>query len=240
MHQYTYQLDDELRAIEDPAGYRELGFSRKLRVPSDTIQNLMEPIREFRDKTETRRQKFLEEVQKGMRIEQNKKAMEIVKRHGMMVMATLMIGFWDETEEDRRDLMKFVRPYVDHFGLNVITPFPGTKFFEEMERLGRLKTKDWSKYDMIEAVMDTRYNTAEEITEAHISMMRKYYWHPRELWKTFFSCKPILRHHHWHFLRIGVTAFEHEVFGSPMWVQENYQTFDDYLKERGRPLAPRL
>ncbi|UCC66543.1 MAG: cobalamin-dependent protein [Deltaproteobacteria bacterium] len=185
-------------------------------------------------------QKFLDEVQKRIRMEQNKRAMEIVRRHGMMMMATLMMGFWDETEDDRRELLKFVHPYVDHFGLNVITPYPGTKFYEEMERLGRLKTKDWSKYDQIEAVMDTRYNTAEEITEAHISLMRRYYWHPRELWKTFFSRRPIIKHQHRHFLKIGVTAFKHEVFGSPMWVQETYQTFEEYLKERGRPLASGL
>jgi hypothetical protein len=40
-----------------------------------------------------------------------------------------------------------------------------------------------------------------------------------------------------HFLKIEVTAFKHEVFGSPMWVQEIYQTFEDYLKERGKPLT---
>jgi hypothetical protein len=39
----------------------------------------------------------------------------------------------------------------------------------------------------------------------------------------------------WHFLKIEVTAFKHEVFGSPMWVQKTYRTFEDYLKERGKP-----
>jgi hypothetical protein len=41
----------------------------------------------------------------------------------------------------------------------------------------------------------------------------------------------------WHFLKIGITAFKHEVFGFPMWVQETYQTFEDYRKERGKPLT---
>lgn len=205
-------------------------------------EDLMDGLREagvyqFMIGIEHASQKFLDEIQKHTRMEQNKRAMEIVHGHGMMVMATLMVGFWDETEEDRRRLMRFVRPYVDHFGLNVVTPYPGTAFFEEMERLGRLKTKDWSKYDQIEAVMDTRYNTAAEVTEAHISLMRRYYWHPWRFWKTLFTFKPIIKHQHWHFLKIGVTAFKHEVFGSPMWVQETYQTFEDYLKERGKPLA---
>jgi hypothetical protein len=43
-----------------------------------------------------------------------------------------------------------------------------------------------------------------------------------------------------HFLKIGVTAFRHEVFGSPLWVQETCQTVEDYLKERGNPLGAEL
>ncbi|MCJ7663190.1 MAG: hypothetical protein MUO24_03005 [Desulfobacterales bacterium] len=39
----------------------------------------------------------------------------------------------------------------------------------------------------------------------------------------------------WHFLKIGVTAFTHEVFGFPRWMQETYQTLEDYLKGRGKP-----
>ncbi|OGP55914.1 MAG: hypothetical protein A2Y65_04560 [Deltaproteobacteria bacterium RBG_13_52_11] len=58
--------------------------------------------------------------------------------------------------------------------------------------------------------------------------------------RTIQSNKPIIKHQHWHFLKIGVTAFKHEVFGFPMWVQETYQTFEDYLKERGKPQAPGL
>jgi hypothetical protein len=66
--------------------------------------------------------------------------------------------------------------------------------------------------------------------------MRKYYWQPKEVFKAFFSRNKILRHHHKHFLGIGITAFKHEVFGSPMWQQETFQEFEDYIKERGVPL----
>jgi radical SAM superfamily enzyme YgiQ (UPF0313 family) len=115
----------------------------------------------------------------------------------------------------------------------VVTPFPGTPFFDEMKRLGRIKVNDYSKYDMIQAVMPTREEPdLGRITEEHISLIRKYYWQPKEVLKAFFCRNPILRHHHKHFLRIGVTAFKHEVFGLPMWQQETYQAFEDYLKER--------
>jgi len=55
--------------------------------------------------------------------------------------------------------------------------------------------------------------------------------------KLLFPRKPILGHKNGHFLTRGVTAFEHEVFGSSQWVQERYQPCGGYLKEKGKPLA---
>ncbi len=224
---------------------RKTGQHFWLQSRSDLVirdEDLMEGFRDagayqFMVGVEHSKQEFLDSVNKRSSREANLRAMRILKRHGLMVMATIIIGFWDETEADRRELMRFLRPYVDHLGLNVITPFPGTAFFEEMKRLGRIKVNDYSKYDMIQAVMPTKEEPdLDRITDEHISLIRKYYWQPKEVWKSFFSGNSILRHHHKHFLKIGITAFKHEVFGLPMWRQENYQEFRDYIKERGVPL----
>ena len=180
------------------------------------------------------KQTFLDSVNKRITREENKRAMQILKQHGLMVMATFFIGLWEETKDDREELMQFLRPYVDHLGMNVVTPYPGTKFYSEMEKLGRIKTRDFSKYDQIQAVMPTREESdLNKITDEHVSLMRKYYWQPKEILKAFFSRNKILRHHHKHFLKIGITAFKHEVFGAPMWQQETYQKFEDYIKEKG-------
>ena len=205
-------------------------------------QDLMEGFREagvyqFMLGIEHSRQALLDGVNKQITSRENEEAMKILKKHGFMVMATLIIGLWEETAQDRKDLMNFLRPYVDHLGLNVVTPYPGTEYYKEMKRLGRIKIDDYSKYDQIQALMPTREEPdLNKITEEHISLMRKYYWQPKEVLKTFFSRNKILRHHHKHFLGIGVTAFKHEVFGSAMWQQETYQQFEDYIKERGVPL----
>jgi anaerobic magnesium-protoporphyrin IX monomethyl ester cyclase len=183
------------------------------------------------------KQTFLDSVNKRITREENRRSMEILKKHGLMVMATFFIGLWEETKNDREELMNFLRLYVDHLGMNVVTPYPGTKFYSEMEKLGRIKTRDFSKYDQIQAVMPTREEPdLNKITDEHISLMRKYYWQPKEILKAFFSRNKILRHHHKHFLKIGITAFNHEVFGAPMWQQETYQKYEDYIKERKYPL----
>jgi len=183
------------------------------------------------------KQDVLDTFDKGTTIDINTRAMQILKKHGLMVMATIMMGLWDETEKDRIKMMRYLRKYVDHLGLNVVTPYPGTSYYEEMDRLGRIKIRDFSKYDQIQAVMPTAEEPdLDKITDEHIAQMRKYYWQTKEFFKAFFSRNKILRHHHRHFLKIGITAFKHEVFGLPMWQQETYQKFEDYLKERGYPL----
>ena len=81
----------------------------------------------------------LKDIKKHQTVEQARKAMELLKKHKLMVMATLLIGHWNETEEDRKEFFKFFGKYVDHFGLNLITPLPGTPLFYQMRNWEGLK-----------------------------------------------------------------------------------------------------
>ena len=184
---------------------------------------------------EYHRDATLQGLNKRATVDQNRKAMQLVKKHKLMLLATLLIGHWDETAADRDALMKFTRPYVDHFGLNVATPYPGTPYYAEMKRLGRIAVTDWSKYDQLQAVMPTAAEPdPAQITRAHQDMMRRFYWRPKELLRMLFSPNPILRRHHRHFMKYGLEIALHEILGRPMWTQSNFQLFEDYLTETGR------
>lgn len=194
-------------------------------------------VYQFMIGVEYTKQEVLDGLDKGISMETLEKAMQILKQHNFMIMATLMIGHWDETKEDRQNLFDFCAKYVNHFGLNVVTPLPGTGFYDEMKALGRIKTNDYRKFDYIQATMPTKeIEDLSKITELHLGMIRKFYWRPIELWRMFFSKNPILRHHHRYFMKYGFEVMQHEVFGKPLWTQDNYQTFDSYLRERGYPL----
>jgi len=181
--------------------------------------------------------KTLKSLNKKVTADINLRAMQLVKKHKLMLLATLLIGHWDETAEDREELLRFIRPYVDHFGLNVATPYPGTEYYDEMKRLGRIKVADWAKYDQLQAVMPTAEEPdLDNITRAHQDMIRRFYWHPREIFRMFFSPNPILRRHHRHFFKYGLEIMMHELFGRPMWTQPNYQSFEDFCIETGRSI----
>jgi anaerobic magnesium-protoporphyrin IX monomethyl ester cyclase len=167
--------------------------------------------------------------------------MELVKKHKMMVMATLLIGHWEETEEDRKDFLEFFGKYVDHFGLNLITPLPGTPFFSKMKEMGRIVDWDFRNYDYLHAVMPTREaDQLEQVNLIYKDIMRRYYWRPKELIKLF-SRNRILRHHHRYYItKVALNIMMHEIFGTPLWVQPNYQEYKDYLVEKGEALPPAL
>ncbi len=224
---------------------RQLGQNFWLQSRADIVvrdEDLMAGFKEagvyqFMIGVEYSEQEVLNTLDKDISMTTVEKAMQILKKHEFMIMATLMIGHWDETKEDRQKLFDFCTKYVNHFGLNVVTPLPGTEFHQEMKNLGRIKNEDYRKFDYIQAIMPTKeIQDLDKITELHLGMIRKFYWRPIELWRMFFSKNKILRHHHRYFMKYGFEVMQHEVFGKPLWVQDNFQTFESFLRERGKPV----
>ena len=190
---------------------------------------------------EYHRDDVLHDIRKHLSVEQARKAMELLKEHKLMVMATLLIGHWEETEEDRKAFLQFFGRYVDHFGLNIITPLPGTPLFYQMKEKGRIMDWDYRNFDYLHAVMPTREaDHLDQVNLIYKEIMRRYYWRPKELLKLF-SLNPILRHHHRYYItQVAFNIMMHEIFGTPMWVQPNYQEYKDYLVERGGELPEEL
>jgi anaerobic magnesium-protoporphyrin IX monomethyl ester cyclase len=183
----------------------------------------------------------LKDIRKRHSVEQARRAMELLKKHNLMVMATLLIGHWEEKEEDRNAFLKFFGKYVDHFGLNLITPLPGTPLFYKMKEMGRIEDWNYRNFDYIHAVMATREaDNLEQVNLIYKDIMRRYYWRPKELLKLL-SPNPILRRHHRYYItKVAFNIMMHEIFGTPMWVQPNYQEYKDYLVERGDALSDEL
>ena len=183
----------------------------------------------------------LKDIRKRHSVEQARRAMELLKKHNLMVMATLLIGHWEEKEEDRSAFLKFFGKYVDHFGLNLITPLPGTPLFYKMKEMGRIEDWNYRNFDYIHAVMATREaDNLEQVNLIYKDIMRRYYWRPKELLKLL-SPNPILRRHHRYYItKVAFNIMMHEIFGTPMWVQPNYQEYKDYLVERGDALPEEL
>lgn len=48
-----YQVDNELKVVQDPQGYRQMGIRKSFKLPSDAFQGIEEAAREYLEKVQS-------------------------------------------------------------------------------------------------------------------------------------------------------------------------------------------
>jgi len=83
-------------------------------------------------------------------VEQNKKALKLVKESGILSCGSFMIGNPGETEQEIEETKQFIiENDLDGFGISVTTPFPGTKLWEMCKEKGVIPEKiDWNNFNL--------------------------------------------------------------------------------------------
>jgi len=135
----------------------------------------------------------LDRYEKHQSREMAQKAIDILRKNEIMVMANIMIGDWYDSEATIKEVFQFVKSQSDFLVLTLTTPLPGTKYFEEAERLGRIRERDLGKYDFMHPVMDTKFLSPEDIHHLQQVYLKKYYTQPRILLGAFFNPNPFKR-----------------------------------------------
>lgn len=106
---------------------------------------------------ESRSPKTLKEMNKPLTVERVTEAFGLCRRLGINTVASVILFWPTETRKDVEETMKFIRRLEsDVAQFCIATPFPGTKLYEELKRARLLVEKDWSKYDIITPVFETK------------------------------------------------------------------------------------
>ena len=135
----------------------------------------------------------LDRYEKHQSREMAQKAIDILKKNGIMVMANIMFGDWNDSPKSIKEVFQFVKSQSDFLVLTLTTPLPGTKYFEEAERLGRIRERDLANYDFMHPVMDTKFLSPEGLHHLQQVYLKKYYTQPRILLGAFFNPNPFKR-----------------------------------------------
>ncbi|MHB0875135.1 MAG: B12-binding domain-containing radical SAM protein [Anaerolineae bacterium] len=94
-----------------------------------------------------------------------------IKIHGMFV-----LGSDADTVESIRETVDFTIEHgIDTVQFLVITPAPGTAYYERMEAQGRIITRDWSLYDGHHVVARTMNLSPYELQVEAIRAMSRFY-----------------------------------------------------------------
>jgi len=97
------------------------------------------------------------------------------RRLGVRTVAGFMIGFPDDTE----DSIDRVRVYAQRLNptfanFNIVTPYPGTEFFEQMR--DKIADFDFSHYTVYNPVLKYKHLTPEQVVWWHEMCYRRYYF----------------------------------------------------------------
>ncbi len=96
--------------------------------------------------------------------------------HGIGVIGSFIFGA-DEDDPDVFDrTVEFVeRAHLDAAQFSILTPLPGTRFYEEMEREDRLIDRNWAHYDGGHVVFRPRNMSADKLREGFHRALRQVY-----------------------------------------------------------------
>jgi len=102
--------------------------------------------------------------------------------YGIQVNGSFVLGF----DHDRRDVFARTAEWVEENHLecatfHILTPYPATPLFRQMEAEGRLLHRDWSLYDTAHAVFRPRHMTPEELEQGYGWIYQRLFSH-RSIW----------------------------------------------------------
>jgi len=134
----------------------------------------------------------LKGIKKGITIDQARRTFSATNKTGMRIQAFFVFGNKNETGESIDKsiaLAKELSPHLSFF--NILTPYPGTKAFEDMGIRDLDEIKNWEDFVAIgpKASLKIGELSKEELLKAMNKAYRVFYLRPGQLFKILFSFK---------------------------------------------------
>lgn len=116
---------------------------------------------------------------------------------GVMINGSFVFGLdHDDKDVFRRTVDWGVENAITTATYHVLTPYPGTRLFQNMEAEGRILTRNWDLYDTRHVVYKTHELTAEELERGYNWAYKEFYSWSNIIEASFSheSAKHILKH----------------------------------------------
>ncbi len=117
----------------------------------------------------------LKSVNKGAnRLNNYSTVVSNLHRNGIAIQGYFMFGFDDDNEKSFQATYDFIMQNQVEFPVfSLVTPFPGTPYFEEMKP--RLRHLDWSRYDTYHYMFEPRKISGEKLLENFVKLQKEVY-----------------------------------------------------------------
>ena len=109
-------------------------------------------------------------------IDDLEKALQKIKDMGILIHASMIFGFDNDKDDVFDDTVDFlIKNKVSTVSFNVLTPYPGTKTYDDLKKAGRLLTDDWKYYDHNTVVYKPTHMTPFQLQEGKTKARKRFY-----------------------------------------------------------------
>jgi radical SAM superfamily enzyme YgiQ (UPF0313 family) len=120
---------------------------------------------------------------KTPRVSEYARRVAILHDHGIQVNGSFVVGF----DHDRGDVFESTADWIEENRLecatfHILTPYPATPLYRQLEREGRILHRDWSRYDTGHAVFRPRHMTPEELEHGYAWLYERLFSHA-SIWR---------------------------------------------------------
>jgi radical SAM superfamily enzyme YgiQ (UPF0313 family) len=124
-------------------------------------------------------QQMLEKMNKNITVSKTEKAFKLARKVGIRTIASCVIGMPEDTKESMKKTIDFVKSLNPNYALySLATPYPGTRFYNETFKKNLIQIKDWSKYTLIDPVLETIDCSSKELRSIQKKAFLKFYLRP--------------------------------------------------------------
>jgi radical SAM superfamily enzyme YgiQ (UPF0313 family) len=108
---------------------------------------------------------------------------DVFHRNGIQVNGSFVLGF----DHDRPDVFERTVEWIERNRLecatfHILTPYPGTPLFRQLEAEGRILHRDWDRYDTAHVVFEPKNMTAAQLDSGYAWCYERLFSH-RSIWK---------------------------------------------------------
>jgi len=130
---------------------------------------------------ESAEQKLLDNVRKNLNLKQAEHMIRLTKSLGIKTHLAFTFGLPGETEDTMRRTIDYaIELNPDTVQFSIMTPYPGTEYYKQLDVKGYIVSKDWSDYDgASKSVIRTEYLSGKDLEKAKEEAFRIWKRHKR-------------------------------------------------------------
>lgn len=116
-------------------------------------------------------------------VEKFEQAIEKIHYYGLAIQGAFIFGLDGDDKSVFKQTVEFAKKMkLEAVQFGILTPFPGTPLYDQMEKEGRIFDRNWAHYDIGHAVFEPRHMSPATLRQG-------FEW----AWKEFYSTRSILQ-----------------------------------------------